>query len=82
MNVLIKYYGFKLLCTVDLNYLVSNLGVKDGDSLALRIEEMDDAEKDAAIDSTSGIDLVRRRISVFVDGVRQAELEKKFNRLP
>lgn len=82
MKVLIKYYSFKLLCTVDLNYAVSHLGAKDGNSVFLEIKEMDDAEKAAAVESRSGVDLVRTRVSVFVDGARQTKLEKTFNRLP
>jgi hypothetical protein len=43
---------------------------------------MDEAEKNAAIEPTSGVDLVRGRIRVFVDGDRRTELERKFLRSP
>lgn len=82
MEVLIKYHSEKMRRTVDFNYLLSQLSTAEGEKLIVTLVQMDEAEKLDAEETVSGITLVRRRVAIFVNGLRREELEREVHRIP
>lgn len=75
-EIVLKFYSQKMLSSMNLNALVTALfALSPSENLQLMFQPMNESEKRFCVADSGGITTVKRRIMIYVDGVRRAETE-------